>query len=494
MLVTVIQAKNYDDAYAQMMRVAGQSCAFELRLDTWEILNFEAVAKLRARFSQYFIFTLRRFDQGGFYLGSEVERLTDILRLCACGPDCLDLEYDVDAEFVVHLAQNYPDIQLMASFHDFDKTPDDLDLVLARMQAPYFAFYKIAGFARSSVDALRMLVFVRQHKNVTGLCMGELGECTRILGLVVGNVFDYACVVDEFANAPGQLSLQTLLETFHYQHLNQDTKIYAVLGDPVNKSSGIFVHNQTIRFLDVNAVYVRLCVKLQELALVISLCRQLPFLGCSVTMPLKEMIIPLLDEVDPNASQIKAVNTVVVRDGRWCGFNTDGIGAVRALARFMPLAQQKIVILGAGGAARAITFMALQAGAQVSILNRTLARAEALAKELGCEAFGLDKIKDLKTMAYTTIVNTLPLSMTDDGAMQKLIGVGDFIPGTLAMDIIAKPISTEFLKIAQSAVCQCVFGYEMYIGQALKQIEYWFYPDVEQMLRVEQSMRDFFLC
>ena len=490
MLITAIQVRNMQEAELQMRQAFEQTDGFELRLDYCAHVDLNALKSLRSQCAKPLIFTLRRADQGGQYQGPEAERLALILDLCALAPDYFDLEYDVPRELIAQVHALYPNIKLISSYHDFDKTPEDLAGILALMQQPSISIYKLATFAHSIIDALRMLCFIQEAQvPFAGMCMGADGEITRVLGPVVGNALDYGSVSSGDATAPGQLSVQDLHQIYHYPLLNKNTKIYGVFGDPVAKSVGYLLHNQAMCQLQKNAVYVRLRVSAEDLPLAIKLCRKLPFGGASVTMPLKEVIMPLLDELDEDAAEIKAVNTIVVQHKIWQGFNTDGLGAIAALEAHGSLAQQKVVILGAGGAAKAIAFVALHKGAQVVILNRTLARAEQLAQDLGCEAAGLDTLSHLADTDYKILINTLPVGEK----MDALLNSSYLKSGTVAMDIVYAPIDTAFLKIAKQAGCVCIPGYQMYIGQGLLQEQYWFDVGSEQLLGVRDLMKNYFL-
>ncbi len=472
MLTIVIPVTDDYDKVSQTIHTANQQAeCLELRLDYLSSIDIQKISQLRQLTQLPVIFTLRKSSQGGFYPFDETQRINDILQLCALNPDYLDLEYDVSESIFQNIAVRYPKIKLLCSYHDFSKTPDDLASILTSMHKNHIYTYKIATMAQSTTDALRMLKFIRQTQSsthVTGICMGERGSCTRILSSVMGNIFHYASLDNQQTVAPGQLTVDTLINTYRFKKLNKNTRIYALLGDPVDKSVGHIFHNRAINLLEQNAVYLKLSVSVAELSNVISLCRELPFAGFSITMPLKEKIISYLDETE---SSSQAINSIIIQNGKWIGFNTDGKGAVSALIDKTSLSQQTIVILGAGGSAKAIAQAAVQAGAKVIIINRTIDTAQQLAKQLHCEAYGLEYIARLKQLNYTILINTLPIS---DHAMQELIKPDYLIPDTFAMDIVYQPIHTSFLKIAAQANCICIPGYEMYINQALLQIQRWF--------------------
>jgi 3-dehydroquinate dehydratase/shikimate dehydrogenase len=489
MFIAVIQASDYDSAKQQLL-TAQQVDGVELRLD-YADSAFEIAARLRNECDLPMIFTLRKKSQGGFYQYSEEQRLNDLFNLCSLKPDYVDIEFDVPATFITKIKTHHPTIKLICSYHDFQKTPLDLTAILQTMHHDHFYAYKIATHANSSLDSLRMLIFIySQHKdyNLTGICMGTPGMITRILSPVIGNIMHYVSIDKNYATAPGQLTFDELISVYHAHQLTHSTKIYALLGDPIDLSVGHILHNEAIRLLDQNAVYIKLLISAEELIPAISLCRKLPFNGFSITMPLKESIFSLVDTQDSTVQAIKALNTILVNQSHYTGFNTDGLGAINALADKLALSKQTIIILGAGGAARAIAYEALQKKAKVIIINRTINRAKQLALELGCDF--ADFNTSFKHYNYNVLINTLPESAYSNDLVKLL--KTNLLPNTVAMDIVYQPIQTLFLQIAKDANCTCIPGYEMYIRQALLQITHWFKPDNKQLIMLQNKMRHFF--
>jgi 3-dehydroquinate dehydratase / shikimate dehydrogenase len=495
MLITVITANNAQEARRQILSAQQATDGIELRLDYWSVLDVESLAKLRQEFSLPMIFTLRKKSQGGKCELNEAARLAFLYQLCALQPDFIDIEYDVPVEFIQKIKLNYPTIKLICSYHDFEKTPADLTSILQAMQNPMFDIYKLATYAQTTMDALRMLLLIRDsHQQIAlaGMCMGEHGAASRILGKIVGSKLSYCALTDNLMTAAGQLTLQELTDLYHFKKLNKNTKIYVLLGDPVTASVGHLLHNQAIDLLQQNAIYLKLAVKPPELKETIKLCRQLNVAGCSVTMPLKESILPLLDELMPSAKKIQAVNSIIVTQKKWQGFNTDGDGAIKVLVARMDITKQCIAILGAGGAARAIAFAAKEAGASVIIFNRSLRRAQALAQAVDGKAFPLNDFSSLVTIDYTVLINTLPLAFFNEAGL-KFLSKLHFQPRSYAMDIVYHPINTPFLQYAKQSHCIIIPGYEMYIQQALLQIAYWFNPDPKQMKKIEEKMQQYFI-
>jgi shikimate dehydrogenase len=245
------------------------------------------------------------------------------------------------------------------------------------------------------------------------------------------------------------------------------TKIFGILGRPVAHSLSPAMHNAAFRHLGINAVYVAFPVT--ELAPAVAGLRGLGIGGVSVTIPFKEEIIPLIDELDPQAAKIGAVNTVVNRDGRLTGYNTDWLGAVTALTAKISLKGRHVLILGAGGASRAIAFGIIHAGGRVSLTDVDAPRAAAMAGDLGAAALPPEA---LETCPATILVNATPVGMTPDvnGIPISPDLLGRF---EVVMDIVYQPLQTRLLREAQARGVAAIDGLQMLIRQATAQFELW---------------------
>lgn len=476
-----------------IFQLTDRADGIELRLDYLADWDMTALAALRQACKVPVIMTLRSRAQGGHYPHLESQRIQALMALCALNPDYLDVEYDVPVAHRQAIRQCYPAIKIILSYHNFQETPADLLALFEMMYQPDCYAYKMVTQAHSSVDALRMLHCVLTHQdryNIIGFCMGEAGQSTRILSPIVGNRLCYAYSDSNHAVAPGQLSIQDLLTIYHYRQLNTTTQVLALLGDPVDKSVGHILHNRAFSVLHQNAVYVKLRVSPEELLLALAWVKQLSFMGLSITMPLKEDVIPLLDEIDDTARSIGAVNTIVRQHNHYLGLNTDGLGAIQALAAHTSIAGQTILVVGAGGAARAIAYEALRQHANVMIVNRTFATAQRLAEDLGCDAYVLDA---LPTLTYTVCINTLPESAYQNPDMVTLWQASHVSPNIIAMDIVYQPIETAFLRLAKAAGWRCIPGFAMFIAQALLQLQHWFQPKEAQINEIQTLMQQFFM-
>lgn len=438
---------------------------YELRLDSFPSLEKNALQAFCQTLSKPIIFTLRKQN----FQGSEEERLSLFEGLLSLGPDYADIEFDTDPAFIKKVATQFPNIKIILSYHNFVETPKDLLEILNSMRSPHAYAYKLATLANSVTDSLYMLHFVKTQKDtkLSGICMGVDGEITRILGPVFGNFIDYAPVSELLKTASGQLPVSELYSTYHYKKLNQNTAIYGLIGDPVDKSVGHLVHNGVFVEKGFNAVYVRMKVKREELSYFFNLAKVSGIKGLSVTMPLKELLFDYLDH--NHTQEINAVNTLVFKDHQISGYDTDGIGALDALEYKTSVKGKKIIILGAGGAARAIAYEALKRGAELLILNRTKDRAIELANDLGCQGGGLEQFTKEN---YDIVINATPDSHP--------INPEYLIPNKIVMDIVSLPKLTPFLLHAQEKNCILVFGYEMWIEQARQQLFLWFGKKVEK--------------
>jgi len=249
--------------------------------------------------------------------------------------------------------------------------------------------------------------------------------------------------------------------------INGHTKIYGILGRPVTHSLSPAMHNAAFRELGLNAVYVGFPVT--DLAQATAGLRGLNILGASVTIPFKEEIILLLDELDPQAARIGAVNTVVNGNGRLCGYNTDWLGASQALRDKTSLESEHVLLLGAGGASRAIAFAVLEEGGQVTLTDLDAPRATALGRDLKVEAIPLEAVGRCPA---SILVNATPVGMEPN---IDAIPINPDLLGRLrlVMDIVYQPLETRLLREARARGAATIDGLQMLIHQATAQFELW---------------------
>lgn len=253
--------------------------------------------------------------------------------------------------------------------------------------------------------------------------------------------------------------------------IDGSTKVYGIIGNPVAHSLSPAMHNAAFAALGENRVYVPFPVT--RLESVLAALRDLGISGLSVTIPYKESVLIRLDEIDPAAARIGAVNTIQLREAGGervlFGTNTDWLGANRALAEEISLAGSRAVILGAGGAARAIGFGLMEAGASIEIHSRTEKRGRALAETLGCPWLPLAQTG---SRPAEILVNATSVGMSPNVAESPV--PGDVLRSfAVVMDIVYSPLQTRLLREAAAAGCRCVDGLQMLLYQGVAQWELW---------------------
>lgn len=268
--------------------------------------------------------------------------------------------------------------------------------------------------------------------------------------------------------------------------IDQKTKLYGVVGSPIVHSLSPTMHNIAFSESGLNAVY--LAFETKDIDGCIRGIRALGIRGLSVTTPHKSAVIPLLDEVDGLAKRIGAVNTVANDEGRLVGYNTDAMGALKALEEKIELPGKTCLIIGAGGAARAIGFILRHYGVRLTISNRSIGRGENLASSLGCPFVPLREAKGIQA---DLLIQTTPVGMYPHED-QCIISPGTLKEGMLVMDIIYNPLETRLLRMAKARGCVAIDGLGMFIRQGAEQFRLWtgLEAPVSSMTRaVERALR-----
>jgi shikimate dehydrogenase len=251
------------------------------------------------------------------------------------------------------------------------------------------------------------------------------------------------------------------------RHIDSQTALYVVLGDPVAHSLSPVMHNAAFDLTGCNAVYVAL--RVTDPAGAVAAIRTLSIAGASVTIPHKTTVIDYLDQLDPAAETIGAVNTIVNQDGILIGYNTDGSGAVRALTEKTSLKRKCVTVIGAGGAAHAIGYAVAEQGARVTIANRSTARGQSLARDLQA---GFMPLKEFTGDSCDVLINTSPVGMHPDIDATP-IDEAVLRPDMVVMDAVYNPLVTRLLQSAGRTGCVTVSGADMFVYQGAAQFELW---------------------
>jgi shikimate dehydrogenase len=254
------------------------------------------------------------------------------------------------------------------------------------------------------------------------------------------------------------------------------TKIVGVWGHPVGHSRSPVMHNAALAALGLDWVYVPFDVDPVDVAEAVAGVRALGLIGINVTVPLKEAVLPFLDEIDPEARRIGSVNTICNREGRLCGYSTDGPGFLRAMAALGEHTERRrVCLLGAGGSARAVAFALAGRGAQIQIVNRTADRAEALAQEIDRHFPGAACVISLGENAapFDLLVNTTSLGMTPHEDALPDLPLPGFRDLPFVYDLIYSPRETRLLRAAREAGCPTANGVGMLVQQGALSLSLW---------------------
>ncbi len=430
------------------------------------------------------IATLRRKETGGRFTGTPSDELTFLCKAALSGFQIIDLSLEsAEALKPAELSKlRDTGVSLIISHHDFAVTKD-LDGIYDRILRFSPDFIKIVPTAKTLSDNLTLLDFIErknESSNIIGISMGEAGIISRVLGVRAGSAFTFAAATAGEETAPGQIAARTLSDTYRIEELDAATKVYGVAGNPVRHSLSPVMLNAAFRRETLNSVYLGLQTnKIDDL---LKLVQEIPIQGLSITMPFKQEIMPHLERTDPLSAKIGACNTVLrAQDGKLYGFNTDVAGILAPLEKRMSLKGSRILVLGAGGAARAAVFGLREKGADVFILNRTPETAQKLARQSQSKAI---KKEAIAKSQFDVILNATPIGMTGfKGA--PLLDAGD-LNTKLVFDLVYSPLETPLIRMARQANIPIITGVEMFVQQGARQFEIWTGKPApeEEMLRV----------
>lgn len=466
MICVSLGAETPEEALAGMQearRLGADLC--ELRVDFLRRPELERILPVRPL---PVLVTVRPRWEGGRFEGSEEERTGLLAEACRLGADYVDVEFRAYKDFPRGNAR------LVVSWHDYEKVPEDVESIAARMR-PIGAFaVKVACAARGAADLVR-LARLQAALGSAGIvvAMGEYGEPLRILGARLGCPLTYACLGAGSETAPGQLGVEDLVRTFHVRTMNARTEAYAVMGNPVAHSKSPVLFNDVFKRLGMNARYVRL--KVEEAGTLRALIEALGLRGLSVTIPHKQAVVASLDETDEIVRGTGTANTVAVREGRLYGANTDVPAAMDALREAAVrkwshgVYGMRALVLGAGGVGRALAWGLKREGARVWIANRTFERGKALAEELGVDYVRWESVAEVRPQI---VVNGTSVGMAPAEG-ESPVAASLFRKDMVVLDTVYTPRRTRFLREAREAGAEAVDGVDMFLRQADRQFRLW---------------------
>jgi len=414
--------------------------------------------------------TCRRVVGGGKFRGSIASQVDVLVKAAALGCHLVDIELETAAQLKPSdFNRLRRSANLIISYHDFRGTKK-LEETFDKIKQYPADFVKIVTTANSLYDNVVMMKFLEKHSHehsLIGLCMGEQGVISRVLCVRAGSQFTFAAANPGEETGPGQLTARTLRDTYRIEQVDAATRVYGVAGDPVSHSLSPDMLNTAFRRENVNAVYLALHAK--SVDDLISCVQNIPIAGLSITMPYKEQILKHLDKSDPWTAKVGACNTLVrSQDGNLYGFNTDVNGVVRPLEIRIRLQGARILVLGAGGAARAAVFGLKERGADVSILNRTPAAAQKLARQARAKAINRTMLKKLE---FDVIINATPAGM--EGNRDPIPLAEQEMKARYFFEMVYAPAETRMTKLARARGMHVIPGSEMFVQQGARQFEIW---------------------
>jgi len=466
-LCAVIATPTAAEAWTQIRKALEYTKTLELRLD-WlksdrERSRLMASLKRHRLVGVTLLATCRRILGGGKLAGGAEAELYWLTQAREAGCQWCDLEIETLRELPGQCARSYPiPEKILLSIHDFERTPK-LPNRFGHTKCGEVDAFKVAVKAQTLNDSLRVLKLASTSANVVAVPMGEVGLPARLLALREGSALAYAPV--QAATAPGQVSLHDSKRLYRADAATRKTVVCGVIGNPIAHSLSPLLHNTGYIAAKRDAMFLPFLV--ENLGDFVKAIPEFGLRGISVTIPHKQTIMKLLNDCEPVAEKIGAINTVVVsRHGKLYGSNTDYIGVLRALEGKMKLCDARVLIFGAGGSARAAAFALSNAGAEVMIC----ARREAAARELArlCKAQVIAR-RHLAAASFQLIVNATPVGMHPSESISPLSPKE--LNTEFVMDLIYRPIETELLRSAARKGIGVISGVEMFLAQGFAQWE-----------------------
>lgn len=434
--------------------------------------------------------TIRRPTEGGRFPGQEADRLMILRQAIVSGAfEWVDLENDI-----ANSIPRFGSVKRVVSYHNMTETPTDLDEIYARMLKQDADVYKVAVLAQTPADVMRVMRLQKQAPKPTiAFCMGDVGQPSRFLSLKYGAPWIYAAFNKERGIAPGLPSLEDFKTTYPVRSIDADTKVYGVVGDPIGHSFSPLLHNHLFRKMNLNSIYLPFRVPRGTLPDATEEYNALPVHGYSVTIPHKEAAAQLAREKEPTVEMTRAANTLVRRDdGKFTAANTDFTAAIDSLKAFLAekakdgpvtqLSQVAVLILGAGGVARAVAHGLHKEGAQLTITSRTGDRSQALAEEVKCKTLDWHA---RHSIYFDILINCTPVGMHPN-VDESPVHFSILRPGVTIFDTIYTPETTLLIREARSRGADTITGVDMFVRQAARQFELFtgLTPDLDTMREI----------
>lgn len=454
------------DLVDRMADLSGLADLFEIRGDL--VTDLDLLTILRVR-SKPLIFTARAASEGGRMKDDDPKRHALLLEAARRGYDYVDVEY---RSGFFDIMTEKAGQGLIVSFHDMTGTPQDLETLYQGMCKTGADVVKIVVSPRSMTDVGHLMELVRRHAGskppLIAIALGPLGAISRIVGPKYGAPFVYASTGRGHEAAAGQIPAEEMDTIYGVKAINSETKVYGLVGGDVLRSLSPAIHNRGFSEAGLDAAFVPL--QTDSLSAFFEAFPHLGLSGFSVTRPYKVEIVGHMHAVDATVAQCGSVNTVVVHEtGQLHGTSTDGLGVVTPLRKRGEIRGKSVIVLGAGGAARAAAMALEERGARVRILARNREKAVEVGSQVGCAAGDLSVLRNAE---WDILINATPVGGSSM-AEQTLVPQALLKKGATVFDMNYDPLETRLLREAAQAGCTVISGFEMLLAQAAAQFEVW---------------------
>jgi len=424
-------------------------------------------------------------------MGNTIKEKTALLKeAIELGADFVDIELAEGRAVIEELksfcAKKGGKTGLIVSCHDIKKTPEFTKLKEIFNECAKYkpAVVKIVTMAKTFEDNLATLGLIshaRKHsQKIISLCMGDKGIISRAVASPMGNYLSFAVMEKKGQSAPGQFTVAQMKQIdalFKTKRTSPSRPVlsspensprnYVLLGNPVGHSLSPLMHNAALKKMRIEENYSAFCVN--DLAGAIQGMKGMNIRGASVTVPFKVAVMEYMDDIDDDALEIGAVNTIINNNGRLRGCNTDWLGLIHTLKKTMRVKNKIFVIIGAGGTARAAAYGIIREGGFPVIANRTVEKGRILSAKFNCPFYSLSAIGRIKA---DCLINTTSVGMYPhkDKSPVKAAALAGY---KYVMDVIYNPLETKLLEDAEKQGCHIFSGLDMFMNQGAEQLRLW---------------------
>lgn len=441
----------------------------ELRLDALNIYDktqIEEAIAFPTKVNKPVILTFRRKEDGGYLDITERKRLAVLTQVIQGQFSYIDIETNVRKPSLEENAKKRG-IKIIRSMHFKESFPDNLS-IKASIIASKGDIPKIAVTINSIKDLTKLFKLGNQMSHIKQkilVGMGKYGLPSRILYKKLGSYMTFCAVEDK--NNVGLQSPKLMAELYKAQEVNSDTKIFGVIGNPVEHSLSPIIHNWGFHKLGYNAIYVPFNV--DDVRSFFTYAETIGIQGFSVTVPHKIAVIPYLAHIPREVKQLGACNTVIREYSYWKGYNTDYYGFLSLISTNLSNGYiRSALVIGAGGVARAVVWSLRNKGISVTILNRTIDKARKLALETGSSYNSVENAKDYSNTAQLVVqASSAGMDEPNVDAAPSL----KFYGKEIVCDMVYRPHETAFLKRAKNAGCNIIYGKDMLLSQGKVQFK-----------------------